>query len=57
MPVIIEELTAEVEPPPVSNRASQAAGGESPEARETKPVELVRIMDRLAERALRLEAD
>ena len=56
MAVIIDEVTATVEsaPPPAS---ATSTGANQNAGREIDPVEVVRMMKRLAERAARLNAD
>lgn len=55
MPVIIDELTTEIEVPPPP--ASGASTGGPERADRPDPVEVVRLLDRLTERATRLSAD
>jgi hypothetical protein len=55
MPVTIDEVTAEVEPPaPRSASDAPGSGGQPPEAEERRQAE---ILARLARRAARLKAD
>jgi hypothetical protein len=60
MPVIIDELTTTVEaPPPASASSTGASSGRGAEMdpMEVVRVEVVRVLNRLAERAARLSAD
>jgi hypothetical protein len=57
MAVIFDEVTATVQPasPPADRPAS--SGSERPPSSGAAPLELVRLLERLAERAARLSAD
>jgi hypothetical protein len=56
MPIIFDEVTAQVQPPtPPADRRAPPRREQSPAAND--PLELVRLLERLAERAARLNAD
>ena len=55
MPIIFDEVTAEITPPVPTTSANDNAG--APAANRVDPQNVLREMQRLAERAERLRAD